>query len=157
MTVAVIDFKSVGEKASSLKFQPKQNEAPIGIKTPLRPGTRNDGVFSMHFDIADQIQDNFRNLLLTNHGERLGRYDFGANLRELSLEHGQDSFDGEAVVRIKTAINKYMPFLVPVTFESNPLPSKSGIIERVNIKITYDVPRLGVVGKEIMVSIFVRG
>lgn len=155
--MAAIDFKSVGEKSADLRFQPEINQEPIGIKTPLRLGTQNDGVFSMHFNIADQIQDNFRNLLLTNHGERLGLYDFGANLRELSLEHGQDTFDGEAIVRIKDAVNKYMPFIGLGTFESKLLPNRNGLIERVNIKITYDVARLGIIGKEIEVSIFVRG
>lgn len=155
--MAVIDFKSVGDRADALKFQPVVNEAPIGIKTPLRPGTQNDGIFAMHFDIEDQIQDNLRNLLLTNHGERLGLYDFGSNLKSLSFEHGQDAFDAEAVVLIKAAIDKYMPFLSPRTFESNPLAGKNGLIERVNITITYDVPRLGIIGKKIMVSIFVRG
>ena len=155
--MAVLDFKSVGERSSALKFQPTVNETPLGIKTPLRLGSQNDGIFSMHFNIADQIQDNFRNLLLTNHGERLGLYDFGANLRPLSLEHGQDSFDAEAIVRIKTAVDKYMPFLSPRTFESKPLPNRGGMIERVNITITYDVARLSIIGKEIVASIFVRG
>lgn len=155
--MTVIDFKSVGDRASAQKFQPSVNETPLGIKTPLRYGSQNDGIFAMHFNIADQVQDNFRNLLLTNHGERLGLYDFGANLRQLSLEHGHESFDTEAILRIKTAIDKYMPFINPRTFESKSLPSKSGMAERVNITITYDIDRLGIIGKEIMVSIFVRG
>lgn len=155
--MAVIDFKSVGERASALRFQAVQNETPIGIMTPLRFGTKNDGIFAMHFNIANQIQDNFRNLLLTNHGERLGRYDFGANLRSLSMEYGHDTFDADAITNIRTAVEKYMPFLSPRTFESKPMPGKNGIIERVNITITYDVARLGIIGKEIMVSIFVRG
>lgn len=155
--MVVIDFKSVGEKSSANKFQPVENQSPIGIKTPMRLGTQNDGIFAMHFNIADQIQDNFRNLLLTNHGERLGAYDFGANLRPLSFEHGQDQFDSEATVRIRTAVDKWMPFINLRTFESKALPSKNGIIERVNITIVYDVARLGVIGKEMLVSIFVRG
>lgn len=155
--MGVIDFKSVGERAASKRFQTEQNTIPIGIKTPLQFGTQSDGIFSMHFNIADQIQDNFRNLLLTNHGERLGLFDFGANLRELTMEHGSDAFDGEAIVRIKRAIDKYMPFISPRIFESKIQPSRSGHAEQVDIKIVYDVPRLGIVGKEILVSLFVRG
>jgi len=155
--VAVIDFKSVGERSSASKFQPIANETPIGIKTPLRFGNKNDGIFAMHFNIADQIQDNFRNLLLTNHGDRLGRYDFGANIKELCFEHNHDTFDAEAILRIRDAVNKYMPFIEPATFESKPTAGLNGIIERVDITITYDVPRLKIVGKEIVVTIFVRG
>lgn len=155
--MVAIDFKNAGEKISAKKFQAIPNTTPIGFKTPLRLGTSHDGIFAMHLDLGDQIQDNFKNLLLTNHGERLGLYDFGANLRELSMEHGHDTFDAQAIDRIKTTADKYMPFLNLRTFESTVLPSLSGIVERVDIKIIYDVPRLGIIGKEIVVTIFVRG
>jgi phage baseplate assembly protein W len=94
---------------------------------------------------------------MTNHGERLGLYDFGANLRELSFESGQDDFDSQAVIRIKTTVNKYMPFVNLSTFESKPTPNKAGNIDRVDIKITYNVPRLGVRQRELIATIFVRG
>lgn len=155
--MATIDFKSVGEKSSSKKFASVENTQPIGIKTPLRYGTQNDGIFAMHYNASDQIQDNLKNLLLTNHGERLGLYDFGANLRELSLEHGRDAFDTEAVTRIKAAVDKYMPFINLRTFESNPTAGLSGMVERVDIKIVYDVLRLGIIEKEIVTTIYVRG
>lgn len=157
MPVVAIDFKSVGERAASQKFKPVPNTTPIGFKTPLRYGTQSDGIFGMNFDLADQIQDNFRNLLQTNHGERLGLYDFGANLRELSMEHGQDTFDAEAITRITATVNKYMPFIVPRTLESTLLPSLSGMVERVDLTIVYDVPKLGLFGREIVTTIFVRG
>ena len=113
-----IEFKSVGDRASARKFQPVTNEIPIGIKTPLRLGENNDGIFAMHLNIADQIHDNFRNLLLTNYGERLGQYEYGANLRELAMELGRSDFDAEAIVRIRNAINTFMPFIEPKTFEN---------------------------------------
>ncbi len=155
--MAAIDFKSVGEKRSAQKFQPVENTIPIGIKTPLRLGNESDGIFAMHFSIADEIQDNFRNLLLTNHGERLGLYDFGANLRELTMEHGKDEFDIEAILRIKSAVSKYMSFIELKTFDSNRFVNVNTVIERVDIKIIYNVARLGILNKEIIVTLFVRG
>jgi len=155
--MTVIDFKSVGDRASSEKFAKKENSIPIGIKTPLRLGNQNDGIFAMNFNVADQVDDNFRNLLLTNHGERLGHYDFGANLRELAMEYAFDTFDSEAITRIRSAINKFMPFISPRTFEAIPLTGANGVIERVDIVITYDVPRLGIVERKTRVSIFTRG
>ncbi len=154
--MAIIDFKSVGERADSEKFKVTKNEVPIGIKTPLRLGSQNDGIFSMHFSLTDQIQDNFRNLLLTNHGERLGLYDFGTNLRELSLEYGQETFDVEAIRRIRTAISRYMPFIEPRTFEST-VVSSGNAISNIRLMITYDLPNLGVSSKKIEVTISVGG
>lgn len=155
--MAEISFKSVGEMANTDKFQAEANTLPIGIMTPLRLGTQSDGIFAMHFSVPGQIQDNLRNLLLTNKGERLGMYDFGANLRELTMEHGSDAFDGAAVSRIKAAVDRYMPFVGLNTFASKAIPNLNGAIERVDVAITYDVPKLGLVGKEIVVTLFVRG
>lgn len=155
--MAVIEFKSVGERFDAKKFVPETNEIPIGIKTPLRFGTKNDGIFAMHFDAADQIRDNFRNLLLTNHGERLGLYNFGANLRSLSFELGQDTFDVQAITNIQTAINRFMSFIEPRTFESKLLPSGNANVDRVDISIVYDVPRLGISNQKIIVTISVGG
>lgn len=155
--MVVLDFKSVGERANAKKFQPEPNQVPLGIKTPLRLGTKNDGIFSMHFNVGDLIQDNYRNLLLTNHGERLGRYDFGANLQELSMELGQENFDAQAISRISIATSKYMPFIEPRTFESTLKPNKNSNVDRVDILITYDVPRLEITKKMIQVSIFAGG
>ena len=156
--MAVVEFKSVGERADARQFQPEANEIPIGVKTPLRLGTQNDGIFAMHFNLPDQIQDNFRNLILTNHGERLGNYNFGANLRELTLEFGKDNFDTESIVRIRNAVNRFMPFIEPRTFEASVDPSEtSNAIAQARIRITYDVPRLRIQGKQIEVRLSVGG
>lgn len=154
----MIEFKSVGEAATLAKFQPVINEVPIGIKTPLRLGIDNDGIFAMHLKLSDQIQDNLRNLLLTNNGERLGLYDFGANLGELSYELGKSEFDAEAIRRIRLAINKYMPFIDPRTFESEILGEdvRNGV-GQAKMRIVYDVPRLGITNRSIEIVIFVGG
>ena len=39
---------------------------------------------------------NFRNMLMTNHGERLGRFDYGANLLPLAFELATEDGDEEA-------------------------------------------------------------
>ena len=51
-------------------------------------------VFKMHFNSIDQVHDNLRNLILTNNGDRLGRYNFGANLQPILTEKlSKESFD----------------------------------------------------------------
>ena len=154
--MAVLDFKSVGDLSTASQFQPKVNNIPIGIRTPLRLGSKSDGIFAMHYDISDQVQDNFRNLLLTNWGERVGLYDFGANLKPLTLELGRDDFDQQAMIRIKTAVNKHMPFIQPQTFESR-IDTRDTGLARVVIRITYDVPRLNITSKAIEVIMTVGG
>jgi len=141
------DFSSVGESATSYqkRVSTAASEAanpPIGIKTPLEMGLERDGLFRMHRNIEDTVSDNLRNLLLTNHGERLFRYDYGANLRELVFELGTEEGDFEAINRIRNAVSTYLPFVNLQTFESVQTPQTYTEPSKVIIKVTYSVPGL---------------
>tara|TARA_R110000744_G_scaffold20477_2_gene53783 strand:+ start:233 stop:673 length:441 start_codon:yes stop_codon:yes gene_type:complete len=129
---------------------------PIGIKTPVQFSDA-DGLFAMHTDPVKNIQDNFRNLLLTNHGERVGLYDFGANLRPLVFDLGKNDFDQEAIIRIKNAISKYMPFIEPLTFETFSTNSGERVLAKSGIRITYAIPRLNIIEKKIEVILYTGG
>lgn len=153
----VYDFNSVGELESSFQenFNDEKKDFPIGFKTPLRFGTNS--LFDMHTDIVEQVRDNFKNLLLTNHGERLMLYDFGANLHELAFEFSTERADTEAVKRIKRAANKYMPYIELKTFE--PIIESStqkGLISS-GVKITYAIPSLNVSEQTVEAIIFSVG
>lgn len=150
-------FKSVGNLSTDRKFVETSSEVPIGIKTPLSLGSKSDGIFSMHFNIADQIQDNFRNLLLTNHGERLGFYDFGANLRTLTTELTTDQFESEVARRIKMAVTKYMPFIDLQTFEYVIDHSQNQNTAKIRLRILYNVPVLDIQNKGIEVTFYLAG
>ena len=110
----------------------------------------------MTYLVSEQVHDNLRNLLLTNWGERLGFYNFGANLRELTSELSNiDAFDEEAISRIRSAVTKWMPFVVLKDFVSeidNERNINTGIVK---ISITYSVPQLGVENKALQISLYV--
>lgn len=151
-------FKSVGDLSTDRKFVPKQNEIPIGIKTPLRLGQSNDGIFGMHFSLEDQVQDNLRNLLLTNWGERVGFYDFGANLKELSLELGSDEFDNQIMVRIKRAVNKWMSFIELQSMGRTIVGRvQESSVSQIKLLIKYDIPKLGIQNKALELTFYFAG
>jgi phage baseplate assembly protein W len=144
--------KTVDTLTSSVIF----TEPNIGIKTPMQLGT--DEIFSMHNNIENQLADNLRNLILTNFGERLGLYDFGANLRELLTEYPNKSdFDTEAANRITRAVNKWMPFVSLTNFSStvNEAKNHSLGIAAITITINYVIPQINSQEKEIKVNLFV--
>jgi phage baseplate assembly protein W len=154
------DFKSVGEKLDGHNVRDgiKKNTIPIGIKTPLELGEGHDGIFKMHNDIISQIHDNFKNLLLTNHGDRLGLYDFGANLSELAFELIQnEALDTEVARRISIATKKYMPFIELEDFtvlgNSNADVHSTSVV----IRVSYSVPNVGLLNKLIDVNIYAVG
>ena len=154
----VYDFKSVGDLSTSRKFKTVPNQKPIGIKTPLQLGQSNDGIFAMHFNLEDQIQDNLRNLLLTNWGERVGFYDFGANLRELSLELTSDTFDREVMIRINSAVSKWMSFVELQTFEKTIVGRvQNSSVSQVKMLIKYNVSKLGIQNKAIELTFYFAG
>ena len=157
-----ISFKSVGIKQTSPSLFSKKSPRPIGIKTPLNLGTGQSGIFDMHFNFPSQIKDNLRNLLLTNHGDRLGRYAFGANLNELAFElTSKEDFDQYAMLNIKDAVERSMPFIELSEFESDFVDISARNVEdgmtSVSIKVTYNVPKLKIVNDAIGVKLLVGG
>jgi phage baseplate assembly protein W len=142
-------FKSVGQTQTQTKTNKAITSAmPVGIITPPRPA--DDGsLIQVTYTLADQIRYNLHDLLLTNWGERLGLYDFGANLKPLCSEYQtQDDFDTAAMDRIRTAITKWMPYVELEDFaseiEKQPTSKQTYITRRVKITITYSVSQLGI-------------
>ncbi len=161
VTGRVIDFKSVGDRTTDLiaDAQPA-DPTPIGIMTPMRLGTGQGGLFEMYTSLKMTLNDNLKNLLLTDHGERLAFHDFGANLTPLAMDlsaFDPDAFDAEAAIRIKTAVTKYMPFIQLETFESRVDHSDNKSVGKVIIRVNYSIPRLGAKDLAQEVTIFVGG
>lgn len=136
---------------------------PIGIKTPLEFSKKSqDSLFAMHYNVTDQIHDNLRNLLLTNPGERLGRHNYGAGLREMTLEMlGNEDFEHRVMMRIKGTVEKYMPFVDLDSFgidniNGTPYSQQSGM-SRVIVDITYNIPKLAIVSKKLQLVLYVAG
>jgi phage baseplate assembly protein W len=151
-----ISFKSVGDLTVDRKFSTLSSETPVGIKTPLSLGDRE--VFTTNNNLAEQVNDNVRNLILTNWGERLGFYDMGANLRELTMEMTSDEFDREAMLRIKRAVSKWMPFVELEMFDKQLLGRQSGAnYTRVKLTVVYNVPLLGVRNRGVEIMFNVAG
>lgn len=156
--MAQISFKDVG--LTGFKQQDVLNKnktiVPIGIKTPVQSDPAQNGMFLMHTDIKEQVADNLRNLILTNWGERLGNYFLGANLRPLLVDFSsKPDFDQEAMVRINTAISKWMPFVTPIAYESvvdNINNRYTGIIR---LTLIYSVTSLGINNGQLEVTLFV--
>ena len=158
----VYDFASVGETKED--FDSRQRNAdeniiqvPIGIKVPMELSEGQSGPFKMHTNIEDVITDNFRNMLMTNFGERLGLYDFGANLRELAFELGTERFDEEAVRRIRKTTQKYMPYIQLISFEPLVDRFENEHVAKVGVRITYRVNSLSNKERRVEAVVYTAG
>lgn len=151
-------FKNVGIREFQTQniLATPQSVTPIGIKTPATLGDNGDGILAMHTNIQEVVHDNLRNLLLTNHGERLVHYDLGANLRPLVADFSsKEDFDGEAMIRINTTVAKWMPFITLIGFDSRPEFIDNRFTGKIVVLVVYSIPQLGVNERALEVLLFV--
>ena len=161
-------FKSSGRKKYSFKSSgttvseaqdfatPEVRRPPIGIRTPLAV-EMGEGLFVMHTDITKVVSDNLRNLILTNHGERLGFPDFGANLRPILFDLGQETGDELAIKRIRDTVNKYMPFVTLQGFQTYVDAFDENTVGKIGIQVTYTIPAIDEILRSLEVMLYVGG
>ena len=143
-------FKSVGITSAELAEQERAVQStpiPIGIVTPLRLGNSNEGLLGMHYTVGETMKNNLRDLIMTNWGERLALYDYGANLGPLVTEYelGKDAFDEAAMQRIMNAVAKYMPYVELEGFDSSQRSfTEDPGLGSVTITIDYSIPRASI-------------
>jgi len=153
------NFKNVGKTQKDVAelLDLSKKVIPLGFKTPLEFGFSTDGLLKMHSNLANQVADNFRNMLLTNHGERLGLYKFGANLRELVFELGTDDADSEAMSRITEATSNFMPYVVLKDYIPKVDHSDNENVAKIGIQVIYDMPLLNSFNRSVEITLFVAG
>ena len=159
-------FKSSGKDSSSYVAKSAQIDTetlpPLSIKTPLELSNNpNDSLFVMHREIDDLIQDNFRNLLLTSKGERLGRTDYGCSLKNLTFELiSSENFENIVMTEIQESVTKYLPYIQLQSFSSNNFTyegDSDSALSTLKIDILYDVPKLGISNKLISLNLLIGG
>ena len=126
---------------------------PIGINLPLTLGSERSGIFQMSFDTAAAISTNLRNLVMTNHGERLGRFRYGANLGPLCAEYtSSQDFESDAMRRIQTAVEEFLPSVILNDFSSEFIENTDSGTLIIKMIIGYDIPALSSIGNKLKVS-----
>lgn len=155
----VYSFRSVGEKTElTAELASTGVELPpVGIATPVQLSDDGKSFVRMHTNFPDQINDNLNNLILTNHGERLGLPDFGANLAELTFEMQDQDVQTEAMNRVSAAVRKYMPYVNLETFSPFTENFDNKEVAKVGLIIEYSIPKLRVPKRQTEILLFVAG
>jgi len=112
----------------------------IGRKyyTPQLPLSRGKSFDYEYIDTTiDLVRQNFKNLLLTNPGERVMDPDFGIGARTYLFE-SIDFAKSELPNRVRNQILKYMPFVTLKKVQVRESGNDSLIVS-----IAYEVPSLG--------------
>ncbi|MFA7195813.1 MAG: hypothetical protein WC210_08870 [Candidatus Neomarinimicrobiota bacterium] len=138
--MSTFSFKSVGTtRTDQITNAINKTVTPFGITTPIQIGSSD--FFKTNMTLMTQIADNFRNLIMTNWGERIMLYDFGANLRQvLSNFNDDEEFDSNAMRLISESVAKWMPYINLDNYASEFYTVATN--KFVKIKISYTVPTL---------------
>jgi len=152
-----LSFKDVGvEYEDHRSIDTGDTTVPFGFKTPLEFDYNGSSIFKMHYSLSDQISDNLKNLILTNNGERLAFYSFGANLRPLLTEFAnKEAFDAEVMKRIKKTASIYMPYVELIGYESKADLTENQSTAIIKILIAYAAPDAGLAESLLEIGLFV--
>mgnify|MGYP003660405702 FL=1 len=114
----------------------------IGPRLPLQ---RNEkfGNYALIVSYREEVQQNFKNLLLTAPGERVMNADFGVGLRNFLFEP-KDLVIPKIRQRIDGQVSKYMPYIRinKIQFNHNIDPNLATDLNLLSISIEYEVPSL---------------
>jgi phage baseplate assembly protein W len=118
--------------------------AGISVKLPLLLDGEL-GPYKLNKTLKESIKQNFKNLILTNPGERIMDTNFGVGLITFLFESDTPAFRENIKARINEQTKMYMPFIKikSVTFigkSNNIITDKNSI----NIKIHYSISQLNV-------------
>jgi len=151
----MISFKNSGIKSDSKIFSREIKRKPAGIITPLTINEGDDGIIKTSYNAGDQIKDNFRNLILTNKGERLGRYDYGCDLRRLVTEiSNYDDFEQKVMENISLSTKKYMPMIDLESFDSEYANDSNLEVKNIKVTVIYNIPLLSLLNQKIEVTLY---
>ena len=81
----------------------------ISVKLPLRV-TAEDGPYALNKDLVETTKQNFKNLVLTNPGERIMDINFGVGASALLFENYSSDTKERIRARIVEQVKTYMPF-----------------------------------------------
>ena len=141
--VKTFNFKSSGKDLSRAKKELKnlsknKEKLPIGFRLPLDINSDGTGLFKMNIELLEQLETNFKTLILTKPGEKLGFPNFGVDLSDIIHGLGDENIDQIAMDRIKDSVEIYMPFIQLKSFSSN-YENSSRDTPVLNIYIVYQI------------------
>jgi phage baseplate assembly protein W len=136
-------FKSSGIKKTDLNTNNVSSKITLyGLKFPFEFDDKYT-FLKCNTNSLDQISDDLILLIMTNYGERLNVYNYGANLKELLTESLTVSqFNEKAAEKILTAVNLWMPFINLIDLKTEINENSKYATQVFNIKIEFSVPQI---------------
>lgn len=110
-----------------------------GVALPL--SFSEEGPYNLNVYLADQIKQNFKNLILTAPGERVMDIFFGVGLKSYLFEQNSLDVQQEIQSRIIEQTSRYMPF---ISLQSIELETDEQGLNYLGVTIYYSIPNLSI-------------
>ena len=115
----------------------------IGLLLPVSVDSRH-GTYSLITDYHDEIKQNFKNLVLTNPGERIMNPDFGVGIRKFLFENHVDATH-RIEKRLHEQVSKYMPYIIIENIFFDAADDRGvDLIDRhiLSVQVVFSVPNM---------------
>lgn len=103
----------------------------IGVTLPIRLG--QTGMFDQSTTVIQQVRSNFKNLILTKKGERVGQPELGCDLWKVLFEPMDDNILEAARLAVVNAVDRWLPYIELIKFNV----TKSDDFNILNISCMY--------------------
>tara|TARA_R110002110_G_scaffold256680_2_gene472650 strand:+ start:14 stop:394 length:381 start_codon:yes stop_codon:yes gene_type:complete len=100
--------------------------------------TKGDGPYLLTKNLTENTKQNFKNLVLTNPGERVMDPSFGVGFTQLLFENANDDTLEDIKERLFTQTDKYLPFVEIQNVETELRENTA------YLKVEYVIPALSV-------------
>lgn len=116
----------------------------LSPRLPLMPD-EFDGFYGLNKSLHQVVQQNLKNLMLTNPGERVMIPQFGAGLSRYLFAPDTPNLQADIAARIRNQVERYMPFIFIETIDFSTPPDQAEIsMMSLFIEIKYSVPSLNI-------------
>lgn len=112
----------------------------ISVSLPLTYN-KEDGPFALNKTVPETVKQNFKNLIMTNKGERLMDPNFGVGIHSYLFENYTDATIFSLKTETLNQVNKYMPFVNVLDFN---VTESNKNINQFYIYIRYSIASLNV-------------
>tara|TARA_R110000744_G_scaffold8154_1_gene27477 strand:+ start:855 stop:1235 length:381 start_codon:yes stop_codon:yes gene_type:complete len=100
--------------------------------------TKGDGPYLLTKDLLENTKQNFKNLVLTNPGERVMVPDFGVGFTQLLFENANEDIVEDLKERLFIQVKKYLPFVEIQTAETEIRENTA------YLRVEYMIPALSI-------------
>jgi phage baseplate assembly protein W len=130
-----------GLTSYNIKKAKKRYSGVYGLAPKLPLSIAEEGSYTLMIELADVVKQNFKNLVLTEPGERIMNSDFGVGLMRYLFEQNVQEDYASIRSRIIQQASKYMPYLNIDEVSFNNIEQEPNYL---TVSIYYSIPQLSI-------------